>query len=222
MTIELRRDDDVFVLHLRRRQNRIDLEFVEGFERALDEVETCEDPVALVTTGEDRFYSTGLDLEWLRGDGRKHAGPFLDRLHGLWGRMLGFPTITVAALNGHAFAGGAMTALAHDFRVMRSDDVHFCLPEVDLATGGPLTPGMYALIGARLAPPVFHEALVTGKRYSGEEAAERGMVNEAVAAAEVLPRAVEIARSLAGKHRGTVAALKRGLFASAIGILEGS
>jgi enoyl-CoA hydratase/carnithine racemase len=60
------------------------------------------------------------------------ATGFLDDVHRLLGRILTFPAITVAAINGHAFAGGAMLATAHDFRVMRDDRGYWCLPEVDL------------------------------------------------------------------------------------------
>jgi len=66
----------------------------------------------------------------------------------------------IAALQGHTFAAGAMLALAHDQRVMRSDRGFFCFPEVDI--GIPFTVGMNALITARLSARVAHEAMTTG------------------------------------------------------------
>ena len=88
-----------------------------------------------------------------------------------------------------------------------------------LATGQPLTAGMYALLGARLDPVLLHELLVTGARVGGREAARRGIVHEALPEVDVLPRALEIARELAGKDRATMAAIKRGLHRSTLEIL---
>ena len=99
--------------------------------------------------------------------------------------------MTVAAIPGHAFAAGAMLALAHDHRMMRADRGFWCVQKVDL--GMAFTPGMTALLRARLAPQVAHEAMLTGKRYGGEEAAALAIVDAAVAEDEVLPRAVELA-----------------------------
>ncbi len=79
--------------------------------------------------------------------------------------MLTFPRPTVAALNGHAFAGGGMLALAHDFSVMRADRGYFCLPEADI--GIPFTAPMTALIASRIPQPALHEACTTGRRYQG-------------------------------------------------------
>jgi enoyl-CoA hydratase/carnithine racemase len=143
----------------------------------------------------------------------------MEALHGLFARLLSFPMATVAAINGHAFAAGLMMAVAHDFRVMRADRGFVCLPEVDLGTGLPLTPGMQAVLRARLPLSTVHEAVVTGRRYGGPEAAARGFVDEVAAEEEVLARAVEIASGLAGKHRATLGALKRGLHAEALDVL---
>jgi enoyl-CoA hydratase/carnithine racemase len=132
--------------------------------------------------------------------------------------MLTFPMITVAALNGHVFAAGAMLSLAHDYRVMRIDRGFFCLPEVDIKI--PFTKQMDVLIRARLPKLVAHEAMCTARRYGGAEAAERQIVDHAVAEGDVLPKAIEIARGLAGKDRDTISAIKRQMYADVIDVFE--
>ena len=218
--IDLSRREQVFVLRLCAGENRIHPEFLAAFGAALDEVEASEGPAALVTTGEGRFYSNGLDVAGLARLGGEGVRAFLADLDRSFARLLSFPVPCVAAINGHAFAAGGMLALAHDFRVMRVDRGFFCLPEIDMAMKQPLERGMYALLGAKLAAPVLHEALVTGRRFGGLDAAANGLVTEAVAEAEVLPRALELARSLAGKDRATLSALRRGLYAEALAVLE--
>lgn len=218
--IELQREGDVFVLRMKGGENRLNQPFLDDFNQALDEVERSQGDVALVSTGEGKFYSNGLDLQALQGSTPQQSRGMLTDLHRLLARLLAFPIATVAAVNGHAFAAGAMLALAHDFRIMRSDRGYFCFPEIDLGTGLPLTPGMYALISARLSQATFHEALISGRRYGAPEAVTRQIVHEARPEAEVVPRALELARSLAGKDRATMAALKRGMFASALEALN--
>ncbi len=218
--IKLEREGDVFVLRMQDGENKLNRPFVDALSDALDEVERSEGPTALVTTGEDRFYSTGLDLGWLATQGGPAIGAFLSDLHLLLARMLSFPMATVAALNGHAFAAGAFIAFAHDFRVMREDKGFVCLPEVDLAMGQPLTPGFYAVLDARLPRATQHEMLLTGRRYSASEALERQLVNAAVPEGEVLGRAVEMAAALAAKHRVTFGALKQGLYESELAVLR--
>jgi enoyl-CoA hydratase/carnithine racemase len=217
--IDLERDGDVFVLRMRAGENRFDRGFVDDLLAALDEVEKSEGPAALVTTGEGKFYSNGLDLAWLGGAGAGEAEAFLADVHRMFARFLCFPVPTVAAINGHAFAGGGMMALGHDLRVMRSDRGYFCLPESDLNLV--LTPGMNAIVTAKLPRVTAHEAIVTGRRYGGEACVARGIVHEALPEAEVLPRAIELARPLAGKDRATQAGLKRRLYEAELAILEG-
>lgn len=218
--IELQREGDVFVLRMKGGENRLNQSFLDDFNQALDEVEASRGDAALVSTGEGKFYSNGLDLQAPQGSTPQQWQGMLTDLHHLLARLLAFPIATVAAVNGHAFAAGAMLALAHDFRIMRSDRGYVCLPEIDLGAGLPLTPGMYALISARLSQATFHEALITGRRYGAPEAVTRQIVHEAQPDAEVVPRALEIARSLAGKDRATMAALKRGMFAPALEALN--
>jgi enoyl-CoA hydratase/carnithine racemase len=220
--VELTRDGDVFVLHMRSGENRFNPGFLRAFAGALDEVEASSGPAALVTTGEGKFYSNGLDLAAFAEGGPEVGRETLERLHEIFARMLGFPVLTVAAINGHAFAGGFMLAMAHDFRLMREDRGFLCLPEIDLEMQAGLSTPMEAVLEARLARPVFHEMAVTGKRYGAPEAAARGMIEAAHPESEVLQRAIELAQSCAGKHRGTMAALKRNVFGAAIDKIRGS
>ena len=187
--------------------------------QALDAVEKSSGPVALITTGgEEKFYSNGLDLDWLVGDGEKERPQFVKSVLKFLGRLMAFPIPTVAAINGHVFAAGAMMALAHDFRVMRADRGFFCLPEVDINI--PITPGMMALIKSQLSPSVFRSSILTGARIGGIQAKEQGIVDEAVSAEQVLPRAIARASSMANKGRDIYGSLKRGMYAEAIALLE--
>ena len=106
-------------------------------------------PRALVTAATGKFFSNGLDLEWLGAHGDQNED-YIARVHALFARVLALPVVTVAALQGHTFAAGAMLALAHDLRVMRADRGFWCLPEADI--GIPFATGMSALIQARLTP----------------------------------------------------------------------
>jgi enoyl-CoA hydratase/carnithine racemase len=214
--IDLSRHGDVFVLTMDDGENRLNRPLLDDMNRALDEVEAATADAALVTTGTGKFYSNGLDLDWLATGPEDFRG-FVADVERLMGRLLGFPMTTVAAVNGHCFAAGAMVALCHDIRIMRKDRGWFCLPEVDIKI--PFTEGMNSLIVGKLNPPTAHEAMVTGKRFTGEEAFRTHIASAAVAEDEVLPLSIETARSLAGKDHATIAAIKRRLYAGTIELL---
>jgi enoyl-CoA hydratase/carnithine racemase len=214
----LETDGDVVLLDLGDGENRFTPEWVGAVADALDDIAGKEAPRAVVTKATGKFWSNGLDLEWM-GQHPDELGPFVDGVHALLARMLSLPVPTVAACQGHVFAAGAMLALAHDFRVMRVDRGFFCLPEVDIAI--PFTPGMGALIQARLSPQTAHEAMTTGRRYGGADALAAGIVDDAVAEDAVLPTALERARALAGKAGPTLGAIKEQMYAPALATLRG-
>lgn len=217
--VDLKREGAVFILTMQGGENRFNRSFIEAMNQALDTVEQSSGPTALVTVGgEEKFYSNGLDLAWLMGDGQNERQEFIGAVLKFLGRVMGFPVPTVAAINGHAFAAGAMLALAHDFRVMRVDRGFFCLPEVDINI--PLAPGMTALIKSRFSPVVFRDLILTGVRVGGEESKARGIVDEALPDDEVLSWAIARAAALANKDRPIYRTLKRGMYAEALTLLE--
>jgi enoyl-CoA hydratase/carnithine racemase len=198
--IELEVHGEVRVLRMDDGENRLNQRFVNAFSAALDAIETIEGPCSLVTTGAGKFYSNGLDLDWL-ASGEAEAG-FIEQVHGLLRRILTIDRYSVAAVNGHAFAAGAMLATAHDCVVMRSGRGYWCLPEVDL--GLPLTPQMFSVLAARLPRPTLTDAVLTGRRYTAEDAVSAGIAREALDDEALLDRAIEIAAEFSGKSRDVI------------------
>jgi enoyl-CoA hydratase/carnithine racemase len=213
----LDRQNNVFVLDLGDGENRFHPDWIAEVRTALDEVEKAPDSHALVTAATGKFYSNGLDLDWLGAHGEQYNA-YVNSVHELFARLLTLPVVTVAALQGHTFAAGAMWSLAHDFRVMRADRGYWCLPEADL--GIPFTRGMSALIQARLAPQTAHEAMVTARRYSGADAAAAAIVDRAVAEDAVRSTAVELAGSLAGKAGPVLGTIKARMYAPVLDTLR--
>ncbi|WP_277869166.1 enoyl-CoA hydratase-related protein [Nocardioides houyundeii] len=123
----LTKDSTVWTLDLGSDENRFHPEWLEQTDALLDEIADSTEPAVLVTAGSGKFFSNGLDLEWLGANGDR-LGWYVDRIHALFAKVLTLPVPTVAAVNGHAFGGGAMLAMAHDFRVMREDRGFFCFP----------------------------------------------------------------------------------------------
>lgn len=216
--IDLSREGDVFVLRFDVPENRFRPDNVAAWHAALDEVEAAGSPAALVTTGTGKFYSNGLDLEWMLGqEDPEVRASYIPGVLGLMARLLVFPTITVAAINGHAFGAGAQLSLAHDHRVMRRDRGYWCMPEIDMHA--PLHPGMTAIIRARVPRQTAHELVVTGTRYGAEAAHAKRIVDDVAAEDEVLPRAIEWAAGLASKAHPAMRTLKEGLYAETLAAL---
>jgi len=213
----LDRDGEVFVLNLGDTENRFHPDWLAEAQEHLNTVESADGPRALVTTASGKFFSNGLDLEWLG----QNTGDFLSyvvSVHELFARTLALPVPTVAAIQGHAFAGGGMLSLSHDFRVMRADRGYFCLPEVDINI--PFSRGMSALIQGRLSKKTAHEAMTTGRRYGGEDALAAGIVDAIAHEDDVLSSALEIARPLVAKAGPTLGTIKARMYADALAALR--
>ena len=184
-------------------ENKLSGEFVRDMHRALDEVErefAADKSLggAIVTVGEGKHYSDGLDLEFLMGLGSPDKQTkFLEEVQQLFLRLLLFPMPTIAAINGHAFAGGFLLALAHDYRVGNADKGFACMTEVDL--GFPLTGGFNALLKEKLPRRVAARMMVEAVRFNGKEMAAFGVYEQAVGASEVLPASVALAARISPK-----------------------
>ena len=211
------RDGDVWVLDLGDDENRFNPDWLATVGDLLDQAIAAPTPRALVTTATGKFFSNGLDLEWL-GQNTGRVDEYVAQVHDLLARFLTAPLPTVAAIQGHAFAAGAMLSLAHDWRVMRVDRGYWCLPEADINI--PFTLGMDALITAKLPAATAPDAMVGARRFGGEDAVAAGIVAEAVPEDRVRAAAVERAGAHAGKEGATLGTIKARMYASAVAALR--
>lgn len=212
MSVTLTKQDAVSVLDLGDDENRWHPDWIDTVEGMLDDV-VAGDPTALVTTATGKFLSNGLDLDWLNANNDKWEW-YVGRIHGLLSKVLTLPVPTITAINGHAFGGGAMLAMATDFRIMRADRGYFCFPEVDIHI--PFTPGMAALIQAKVTPKTAVEAMTTGRRYGGEDAKTAGIVDVTADEATLVATAVALLAPLVGKDVATLGTIKSTMYADVV------
>jgi enoyl-CoA hydratase/carnithine racemase len=215
MTISLSYSDKIAVLNLGDDENRFSPEFLDEVDARLDEI-TADGAHGLVTTGSGKFYSNGLDLDWLMAHGDRTEW-YVGRVHALLARVLTLPMPSAAAINGHSFGAGAMLSLAHDYRVMRADRGYFCFPEVDIHI--PFTPGMAALIQSKLTPHAAVAAMTTGRRFGGPDAHELGIVDGTGSENTLTTAAIDMLGPLGAKDPGTLGAIKSVMFAGAHAVL---
>jgi len=209
--IEYAIDEKVAVLTMNDGENRFNPSFLKAFLEVLDEIEQKTDVDALVvTSSHEKIFCNGIDLDWLapliqKGD-KESTAAFLYSMNDLLKRILLYPMPTIAAISGHAFAGGAIMSCAFDFRFMRSDRGYFCFPEVDL--GVPFLRGMIAIIRKAVPLYKFEEMKYTGKRVTAEECEAHHIVLKACHRDELMDEALSFAKGLR-KRREVMAEMKK-------------
>lgn len=206
----LTNENGLYVLQLGSDENRFTPDWMNDLEHAVGTV--TADPAPLVTIGEGKFFSNGLDLDWMRANPTESSA-YSARVGALLAAFLTLPVPTVAAVNGHAFGGGALLATAHDWRIMRSDRGYFCFPEIDLELS--FGRGLSALIQSKFTPRTALDAMTTGYRYGGEEALAAGLVDGTATESGLLEAARERVAGLTGKHSATLGSIKSTMFAEA-------
>ncbi|HEV8239216.1 MAG TPA: enoyl-CoA hydratase/isomerase family protein [Thermoanaerobaculia bacterium] len=188
--IERRDEGPVTILELRHKKaNALDVELLGALEDELAAAERAGQ--AIVLTGTGSIFSAGVDLYRVLDGGTAYLDSFLPALDSTLRRLFTFPRPAVAAINGHAMAGGWILACSCDYRVASLAAGKLGLPELHVGVAFP----PIAVETVRFATPVsqLNVLMLAGRTYSGEEAARHGLVDEAVPAEAVLARAVAVA-----------------------------
>jgi len=220
--VEFSLDETVAVVRMNSNENRLNPDFIKAYLDVLDQVEKETSVNALVVqSSHEKIFSNGLDLEWLgpvfqnRESGL--IADFFYLVNRLYKRILLYPLITVAAINGHAFAAGAILTCAFDFRFMRSDRGYFCLPEIDL--GMPFLPGMLALLKKAIPLYLLEELQYTGKRLTAAECERHHLVTKACPIDTLMDETLKFAKSL-NKKRGIISEMKSRMYQDIIQALD--
>lgn len=199
-------------------ENRFSLDFVGAINQALDQIEADKSARSIVfTSALEKYFSNGLDLSWIITQPNDVWSGFLIEFDRLLHRVFVYPKPTVAAMNGHAFAGGLFFALACDWRVMRGDRGWCCIPEIDL--GLDLPPGNIALIAHVIGTRNADFYGLSGARLTAAQALGIGMIDQTAEKDQVLPRALETAEMLGAKKTEQYRRHKLGLRARAARVL---
>jgi enoyl-CoA hydratase/carnithine racemase len=213
-------DEQVALLTMN--ESKFNMNSVTEFLSVLDEIEKDTDARALIVRASDeKVWSTGIDLEWLsphvqKGE-RDVTDVFTARLSELLKMILFYPMITVAAITGHAFAGGAVLACCFDFRFMRKGRGYLCFPEVDL--GIPFLPSFTALMKKAIPMDLVEDMQLTARRLTAEECEARHIIAKACSIDELMSEAMSFAKGL-NKQRPIVGKLKKVMHGDILRIME--
>jgi len=149
---------------------------------------------AVVITGTGSSFSAGLDLKEVPKYSRDEQREMIRTVNRLIGALYALPRPVVAAVNGHAMAGGLVLALACDVRVCTSAPCRIALTEVNV--GIPFPAGPMTVVLAELPPQAARLLTLTGDLFDPVRALALGIVDEIVPPERVLPRAIERAAAL--------------------------
>jgi enoyl-CoA hydratase len=203
--IELGEEDGVALLRLAHgKANAMSLELCRALTARFAEV---VDAPAVVVTGSGHIFSAGVDLVRLIDGGAPYIRELLPALSEMLATVFAHPRPVVAAINGHAIAGGCVLACAADKRLMARDAGRIGVPE--LLVGVPFPPAAMEIMRCAAAPQHFEDLLFSGATFAPPEAAARGLVHDIVDPHALMERAVAAAKSLAALSPPAFALTKR-------------
>ncbi|XP_050399216.2 uncharacterized protein LOC126816579 [Patella vulgata] len=183
------------IVNLGEGEKRFSNDFMQSFHSILDQVESNKSCKALVTTAEGKFYSNGLDVDYIDKQTVEAKLEYLKHVRNLLQRVLTFPMPTIAALNGHTFAAGGFLAISHDFRLMTNGRGWISWNEIFIHRR--FTSFLLELMRNKLtAGQARNQALIFGKRFTAEEAKDCGIVDAVTEPANVLSESMQFINSV--------------------------
>ena len=171
----------------------LDIEFCDAISERFKDLRNSN-VKAVVLTGQGKIFSAGVDLKRLSGEGADYIRRFLPALHRLFEAVFFHPKPVVAAINGHAIAGGCVLACCADRRIMARDVGRIGVTEI--LVGVPFPTLAFEIVRFAVPPRYLSEFTLSGATYSSEEALRRGWVDEIAEQDDLIDDALAVAREL--------------------------
>jgi enoyl-CoA hydratase len=207
--IKIEEQKNISILKMERgKGNALNLEFSMALLDALDVLEQ-NSTRALVITGKDSTFCAGVDLAAMAEGGAQYVHKYVPLMQRVFERFARFPKPVVAAVNGHAIAGGAIIMFAADQSILVNSSARVGLTEVVVGVKFPA----WALELARFAVPAQHlsKVALTGRTFAPQESLAMGLVDELIEADNLLERAITVAVELAAIDQEVFASTKMAL-----------
>jgi enoyl-CoA hydratase len=193
--IDIKTDAGIAVLTLTHgKANALDIEFCEALAARFMELRRS-DAKAVVLTGQGKIFSAGVDLKRLSEGGADYIRKFLPVLHKLYDTVFHHPKPVVAAINGHAIAGGCVLAACADRRIMAREGGRIGVTE--LLVGVPFPALAFEIVRFAVPARYLPEFTLSGATYSSDEALQRGWIDEVVEPDALMEDAAAVAQELA-------------------------
>jgi enoyl-CoA hydratase/carnithine racemase len=193
--IDSKVSDGIAVLTLRHgKANALDIEFCNALAAKFSEL-GGSNARAVVLTGQGTIFSAGVDLKRLSAGGAGYIREFLPALHRLYDAVFFHPRPVIAAVNGHAIAGGAVLACCADRRLMARDCGRIGVTEI--LVGVPFPTLAFEVLRFAVPPRYLPEFTLTGATYATEAALQRGWIDAVGEPGKLLDDALAAARDLA-------------------------
>ncbi|HEX6911899.1 MAG TPA: enoyl-CoA hydratase-related protein [Longimicrobium sp.] len=216
--IERELDDGILTLRLAHgKASAMDVELLEALGREMDAVGEAR---AVILTGTGSIFSAGVDLFRVTDGGKDYVDRFLPLLSTFVRALFALPVPVVAAVNGHAIAGGGVMTLAADYRLMAQGSGRIGVPE--LLVGVPFPAAPLEVVRFAVSPDRVQALIYTGRTLLPDEARAFGVVDEVVAADALLARAREVAAQLAALAPDVFRMTKQALRAQALARMDGA
>ena len=203
---EILDESGIAVLTLRYgKANALDVAFCKALRKEFRRLAKSETR-AVILAAEGKIFSAGVDLPRAAEGGRKYLRDLVLALDEMYEEIFYFPKPVIAAVNGHAIAGGCVLAACADYRLLASGTGRMGVTE--LLVGLPFPPFAFEVLRATTSPVHFPKFTASGETFDTAGALANGFADEAVSAERLIPRALEKARQLAAIRAEAFAANK--------------
>jgi enoyl-CoA hydratase len=186
----------------------LDLELVEGLARAVAEID-ASDARAVILTGTGSSFSAGVDLFRVVDGGREYIQRMYPALVRMCLDLFSLQRPVIAAINGHAIAGGCILTACSDIRLMARGKSRIGVPE--MLVGVPFPPAILEILRFAFPPESLQTLIYTGVLLQPDDALRVGIVDEVLEPDALLGRAQQLARQFADLPTNAFALAKRQL-----------